>query len=37
MADAHLVSEQVEQSLRSRLPDLGRIIVHIEPERGTDE
>jgi len=37
MADAHLISEQGEQSLRSRLPDLGRIVIHVEPERKDDE
>jgi cation diffusion facilitator family transporter len=32
LADAHVVSEQVEQALRRRLPDLGRIVIHIEPQ-----
>jgi cation diffusion facilitator family transporter len=31
LADAHSLSEQVEQALRNRLPDLDRVVVHIEP------
>ena len=31
LADAHSLSEQVEQALRNRLPDLERVVVHIEP------
>ncbi|MGC8879405.1 MAG: cation-efflux pump [Anaerolineae bacterium] len=32
MVDAHVIAEQVEQALRRQLPDLGRIVIHIEPE-----
>jgi divalent metal cation (Fe/Co/Zn/Cd) transporter len=33
MTDAHVLSEQIEQALRSRLPDLGRVVIHVEPEQ----
>jgi divalent metal cation (Fe/Co/Zn/Cd) transporter len=33
MTDAHVLSEQIEQALRNRLPDLGRVVIHIEPEQ----
>jgi len=29
--DAHALTEQVEQELRSRVPNLGRVVIHIEP------
>ena len=32
MVDAHIIAEQVEQMLRRRLPELGRIVIHVEPE-----
>jgi cation diffusion facilitator family transporter len=34
--DAHLQTEQIEQALRSRLPELARITIHVEPV-GTSE
>jgi cation diffusion facilitator family transporter len=34
--DAHLQTEQIEQALRSRLPELARITIHVEPV-GTNE
>jgi len=37
MVDAHLIAEQVEQALRRQLPDLGRIVIHIEPEASREE
>lgn len=36
LAEAHVLSEQAEQALRRRLPDLGRIVIHIEPESGEE-
>jgi cation diffusion facilitator family transporter len=32
MVDAHIIAEQVEQALRRQLPELGRIVIHVEPE-----
>ncbi|MGQ9501740.1 MAG: cation diffusion facilitator family transporter [Anaerolineae bacterium] len=32
MVDAHIIAEQAEQVLRRQLPDLGRIVIHVEPE-----
>jgi cation diffusion facilitator family transporter len=37
LADAHILSEQAEQALRRRLPDVGRVVIHIEPEEGAGE
>lgn len=31
LADAHQLTEQAEQALRQRLPDLGRVVIHVEP------
>jgi len=31
IADAHTITEQVEGLLRSRMPDLGRVVIHVEP------
>ena len=31
IADAHTLTEAVERKLRRRLPDLGRVVIHIEP------
>jgi divalent metal cation (Fe/Co/Zn/Cd) transporter len=36
IADAHTISEQVEQALRDRLPDLGRVVIHVEPAGASD-
>lgn len=30
--DAHILAERVEQHLRARVPNLGRVIIHMEPE-----
>jgi cation diffusion facilitator family transporter len=32
MTDAHIITEQVELALRERLPELGRVVIHIEPD-----
>lgn len=31
IGDAHLLTEQVEGFLRSRVPNLGRVVIHVEP------
>jgi cation diffusion facilitator family transporter len=31
ITDAHVVTEQIEQTLRSRMPELGRVTIHVEP------
>jgi divalent metal cation (Fe/Co/Zn/Cd) transporter len=36
IADAHALTEQVESALRARVPNLARVIVHIEPPEATD-
>ncbi|MGD2253472.1 MAG: cation-efflux pump [Anaerolineales bacterium] len=32
LTQAHLLTERIEQELRSRLPDLGRVVIHVEPQ-----
>jgi divalent metal cation (Fe/Co/Zn/Cd) transporter len=31
LTEAHLMAEQVERFLRDQLPDLGRVVIHLEP------
>ncbi|MCC7354908.1 MAG: cation-efflux pump [Anaerolineae bacterium] len=31
ITDAHTLTEQVERALRSRVPHLGRVVIHVEP------
>ena len=31
LSDAHALTERVEQFLRSHLPNLGRVVIHVEP------
>ena len=31
ITDAHTLTEQVEQLLRAQVPDLGRVVIHVEP------
>jgi cation diffusion facilitator family transporter len=33
LTEAHLVAEQAERFLRDRLPELGRVVIHLEPAR----
>ncbi|MGB8648796.1 MAG: cation-efflux pump [Anaerolineae bacterium] len=33
ITDAHALTERIEQSLRTQLPALGRVVIHIEPSR----
>lgn len=35
IGDAHLLTEQVEGFLRSRLPNLGRVVIHVEPRESS--
>ena len=35
IADAHAFTERLEQALRKRLPQLGRVVIHVEPEGPT--
>ena len=32
ITDAHIFTEKIEQVLRSRVPNLGRVVIHVEPE-----
>jgi divalent metal cation (Fe/Co/Zn/Cd) transporter len=34
IADAHELTEQLEKHLRARLPDVGRVVIHVEPTDG---
>jgi cation diffusion facilitator family transporter len=36
IADAHTVAERAESLLRAQVPDLGRVVIHVEPMRGND-
>ena len=36
LADAHQLTEQAEQALRQRLPDLERVVIHVEPASEPD-
>ena len=36
IADAHAVAERAESLLRSQVPDLGRVVIHVEPLREDD-
>jgi divalent metal cation (Fe/Co/Zn/Cd) transporter len=35
IADAHTIAERAESLLRSQVPELGRVVIHVEPS--TDE
>ena len=32
IAEAHSLTEHIESRLRRRVPDLGRVVIHVEPE-----
>jgi len=34
IASAHSITEQVERYLRTRMPELGRVVIHTEPDDG---
>ncbi len=31
ITDAHALTEQIEQALRAQVPDIGRVVIHVEP------
>jgi len=33
IADAHAIAERAESLLRAQVPDLGRVVIHVEPSR----
>jgi len=33
IGEAHALTERVEQALRRRLPQLGRVVIHVEPDK----
>jgi cation diffusion facilitator family transporter len=35
ITDAHKLTEQLEQYLRGKLPNLGRVVIHVEPGEGS--
>lgn len=37
ITDAHKLTEQLEQHLRARMPNLGRVVIHVEPTSEQDE
>jgi divalent metal cation (Fe/Co/Zn/Cd) transporter len=37
ITDAHTVTEQVERSLRSQIPNLGRVVIHVEPSNNREK
>jgi divalent metal cation (Fe/Co/Zn/Cd) transporter len=37
ITDAHALSEKIEQALRAQLPQLGRVVIHVEPPNAVDE
>jgi divalent metal cation (Fe/Co/Zn/Cd) transporter len=32
ITDAHQLTERLESPLRAQLPDVGRVVIHVEPE-----
>ncbi len=37
MTDAHALTEKIEQTLRAQVPNLGRVVIHVEPPNAEDE
>jgi cation diffusion facilitator family transporter len=37
MTDAHALTEKIEQALRAQVPNLGRVVIHVEPPNAVDE
>jgi divalent metal cation (Fe/Co/Zn/Cd) transporter len=35
IGDAHLLTERVETFLRGRVPNLGRVVIHVEPHESS--
>ena len=36
ITDAHFITERIESTLRSQVPDLGRVVIHVEPPETND-
>jgi divalent metal cation (Fe/Co/Zn/Cd) transporter len=34
IAEAHAFTERLEKDLRSRVPNTGRVVIHVEPREG---
>jgi cation diffusion facilitator family transporter len=37
ISEAHALTEKVEQDLRTRIPNLGRVVIHVEPAGRNDQ
>jgi divalent metal cation (Fe/Co/Zn/Cd) transporter len=37
ISDAHKLTVQLESTLRAQLPDLGRVVIHVEPPNARDQ
>jgi cation diffusion facilitator family transporter len=37
ISDAHQLTVQLESTLRARLPELGRVVIHVEPPNASDQ
>jgi cation diffusion facilitator family transporter len=37
ITDAHILTERIEQVLRSNVPNLGRVVIHVEPDVAVEE
>jgi divalent metal cation (Fe/Co/Zn/Cd) transporter len=37
ITDAHIFTEKIEQVLHSRVPNLGRVVIHVEPEAAIEK
>ncbi len=35
IGDAHRLTDQLEQALRDRVPNLNRVVIHVEPAPGS--
>jgi divalent metal cation (Fe/Co/Zn/Cd) transporter len=36
LTDAHALTEKIEQTLRAQVPNLGRVVIHVEPPNADD-
>ena len=36
ITDAHVLTEQIESHLRQQIPNLGRVVIHVEPPEGEE-
>jgi divalent metal cation (Fe/Co/Zn/Cd) transporter len=36
MTDAHALTEKIEGALRARVPNVGRVVIHVEPPDAVD-